>query len=135
MGMYKQYVLNDFLFYSYWDEQFIYLIYYFIISFVITVSLIAAGFILSSKETSFEKISSYECGFEPFGDAHSIFNIQFFVVGILFMLFDLELAYLFPWVLNLGNISIFSFFIMFFFLILLTIGFIYEWKKGALDWL
>ena len=133
--MYKQYVLNDFLFYSYWDEQFIYLIYYFIISFAITVSLIAAGFILSSKETSFEKISSYECGFEPFGDAHSIFNIQFFVVGILFMLFDLELAYLFPWVLNLGNISIFSFFIMFFFLILLTIGFIYEWKKGALDWL
>ena len=115
MVMYKQYILNDFLFYSYWDEQFIYLIYYFIISFIITVALIAAGFILSSKETSFEKISSYECGFEPFGDAHSIFNIQFFVVGILFMLFDLELAYLFPWVLNLGNISIFSFFIMFFF--------------------
>ena len=133
--MYKQFLLNEFLFYSYWDEQIIYVLIYFTVSFLITTLLIGVGFSLSTKDISFEKISSYECGFEPFGDSHSIFNIQYFVVGILFMLFDLELAYLFPWVLNLGNLSIFSFFVMFLFLFLLTIGFIYEWNKGALDWL
>lgn len=69
---------------------------YFTVSFLITTLLIGVGFSLSTKDISFEKISSYECGFEPFGDSHSIFNIQYFVVGILFMLFDLELAYLFP---------------------------------------
>jgi NADH:ubiquinone oxidoreductase subunit 3 (subunit A) len=99
---------------------------YVFISFLLTIVLFIVGFILSPKNVSFEKTSSYECGFEPFGDAHSIFNIQFFVVGILFMLFDLELAYLFPWVLCLSTISLFSFFLMLFFLILLVIGFIYE---------
>jgi NADH-quinone oxidoreductase subunit A len=64
-----------------------------------------------------------------------VFNIQFFIVGILFMLFDLELAYIFPWIFNLGSLSIFCYFLMIFFLILLIIGFIYEWKKGALDWI
>jgi NADH:ubiquinone oxidoreductase subunit 3 (subunit A) len=93
---------------------------------VLTLVLFTAGFSLSPKEIQFEKTSAYECGFEPFGDAHSIFSIQFFVVGILFMLFDLELAYLFPWVFTLGNLSLFCFVLMFFFLILLIIGFIYE---------
>ena len=78
-----------------------------------TLVLFTVGFSLSPKEINFEKTSSYECGFEPFGDAHSIFNIQFFVVGILFMLFDLELAYLFPWVFSLGSLPLFSFFLMF----------------------
>lgn len=91
------------------------------------------AFYLSPKEVSFEKTSPYECGFEPFGDGHLIFNIQFFIVGILFMIFDLELAYLFPWVVHLGNLNFFSFFIMIFFLIFLIIGLVYEWKKGALD--
>ena len=112
-----------------------YLIFFIFISFVLTVILFVVGFSLSSKEVTFEKTSSYECGFEPFGDGHSIFNIQFFMVGILFMLFDLELAYLFPWSISIGNLPLFSFFLMFFFLVLLVIGFIYEWKKGALDWL
>jgi len=95
-------------------------------SFGLVLLLFFAGFILSPKETQFEKTSAYECGFEPFGDAHSIFSIQFFVVGILFMLFDLELAYLFPWVFCLGNLPIYCVALMFFFLILLVIGFIYE---------
>ena len=123
------------LFYSYWEDQYFYLIIYILISFLITFVLVFVGFILSPKESNFEKLSSYECGFEPFGEAHSVFSIQFFLVGILFMLFDLEVAYLFPWVIGLGHLSAFGFFLMFFFLILLVIGFVYEWKKGALDWL
>jgi NADH-quinone oxidoreductase subunit A len=95
-------------------------------SFILCCILFLLAIILSPKEVTFEKNSPYECGFEPFGDGHSIFNIQFFIVGILFMIFDLELAYLFPWVVNLGNLCFFSFFIMFFFLILLTIGLVYE---------
>lgn len=131
----KDFLLGQPLFYSYWEDQYIYLICYVFISLLLTIVLFGVGFSLSPKEISFEKTSSYECGFEPFGDAHSIFNIQFFIVGILFMLFDLELAYLFPWVFSLGSLPLFSFFLMLFFLILLVVGFIYEWKKGALDWL
>jgi NADH-quinone oxidoreductase subunit A len=102
-------------------------------SFTLCCILFLLAFCLSPKEVTFEKTSPYECGFEPFGDGHLIFNIQFFIVGILFMIFDLELAYLFPWIVNLGNLNFFSFFIMIFFLIILTIGLVYEWKKGALD--
>jgi NADH-quinone oxidoreductase subunit A len=76
----------------------------------LTCALFLVACILSSKAMSFEKGSPYECGFEPFGsDAHSVFNIQYFIVGILFMLFDLELAYLFAWALYLGTLSLFSF--------------------------
>lgn len=89
------YIINE-LFYGYWLEQYNYLVYYFGVSFFLVAILLFVGFSFSIKQPSFEKTSAYECGFEPFGDAHSIFNIQFFVVGILFMLFDLELAYLFP---------------------------------------
>lgn len=123
---------------SYWAEQYSYIVVFILISLILTIVLIGVGFLATRFQwikNEFEKQSPYECGFEPFGDAHSVFNIQFFVVGILFMIFDLELAYLFPWVIHLGNLSLFSFFLMVFFLILLTIGFIYEWKKGALDWL
>jgi len=135
MGMLSYFLLNDQLFYCYWEEQYNFLLFYLLICLILTLIILGLGFILSPKEIHFEKISSYECGFEPFGDSHKIFNIQFFVVGILFMLFDLELIYLFPWIVNLGNLSFFAFFLMVFFLILLIIGFIYEWKKGVLDWL
>lgn len=121
--------------YNYWNEQYSYIYIYIILSFFICCILFILAFILSPKETTFEKTSPYECGFEPFGEGHSIFNVQFFIVGILFMIFDLELAYLFPWIINLGNLSFFSFFVMLFFLILLTVGLVYEWKKGALDWI
>jgi len=87
---------QNFLVYAYSLEQQGYIYFYMLSSLILTVILLAVAFILSSKDTHFEKISPYECGFEPFGDAHSIFNIQFFIVGILFMLFDLELAFLFP---------------------------------------
>lgn len=133
--MFINYFFINELFYSYWGEQYNYLFYFFIFSLVLSNVLILVGFSFSLKNFSFEKTSAYECGFSPFGDSHSIFNIQFFIVGILFMLFDLELAYLFPWIINVGNLCIFSFFLMYFFLFFLIIGFIYEWKKGALDWL
>jgi NADH-quinone oxidoreductase subunit A len=127
--------MNNWVYYSYWNEQYIYIFYYIVFSFGLCFVLFLLAFILSPKEITFEKTSPYECGFEPFGDGHLIFNIQFFIVGILFMLFDLELAYLFPWMANIGNLNYFSFFIVVFFLILLTIGLIYEWKKGALNWI
>jgi NADH-quinone oxidoreductase subunit A len=97
-----------------------------LISFGLCSILFLLAFTLSPKELTFEKSSPYECGFEPFGDGHLTFNIQFFIVGILFMLFDLELAYLFPWIVNLGNLNFFSFFIVIYFLILLLLGLVYE---------
>lgn len=96
------------------------------VSLFLCLVLFGIAFTITPNEANFEKASPYECGFEPFGLTQSVFNIQFFIVGILFMIFDLELAYLFPWVLNLGNLSFFSCNLMFFFLILLTIGFVYE---------
>lgn len=90
---------------------------------------------VSSKKSNFEKNSPYECGFEPFGDSHLFFNISFFIVGILFLIFDLELIFILPWAVALGNLPIFSFWLMIYFIILFVVGFIYEWKKGALDWL
>ena len=81
-----------------------------------------------------EKLSQYECGFEAFGDARAKFDVRFYLVSILFIIFDLEVAFLFPWAVSLGTIGLFGFWSMMGFLGILTIGFIYEWKKGALDW-
>lgn len=81
-----------------------------------------------------DKLSQYECGFEAFGDARAKFDVRFYLVSILFIIFDLEVAFLFPWAVSLGKIGLFGFWSMMGFLAILTIGFIYEWKKGALDW-
>lgn len=81
-----------------------------------------------------QKLSQYECGFEAFGDARMKFDVRFYLVSILFIIFDLEVAFLFPWAISLGRIGLLGFWSMIGFLGVLTIGFIYEWKKGALDW-
>ena len=81
-----------------------------------------------------EKNSAYECGFEPFDDARGRFDVRFYLVAILFIIFDLEVAFLFPWAISLGGIGLVGFWAMVIFLGILTIGFIYEWKKGALEW-
>lgn len=81
-----------------------------------------------------EKLSPYECGFEAFDDARSRFNVRFYLVAILFIIFDLEIAFLFPWAISLKAIGLFGFASMMVFLTVLTIGFIYEWRKGALEW-
>jgi NADH-quinone oxidoreductase subunit A len=114
------------LYFYYWEEQFSYVFLFTFISFFLTFFFFLLAFILSKKDLSYEKLSPYECGFEPFEDGFSIFNIQFFIIGITFLIFDLELAYLFPWVVYLGSLNTFSFFIMFFFFFFLILGFIYE---------
>lgn len=90
--------------------------------------------VLTGQKPDTEKLSSYECGFEPFGDARGKFDVQFYLVSILFIIFDLEIAFLFPWAITLGATGFFGFWSMVVFLGVLTIGFIYEWKKGALEW-
>ena len=81
-----------------------------------------------------EKLSTYECGFEPFENARVKFDIRFYLVAILFIIFDLEVAFLFPWAITLGKIGVFGYISMMIFLAVLTVGFVYEWKKGALEW-
>jgi|TARA_B100000809_G_C14813331_1_gene414657 NADH-quinone oxidoreductase subunit A len=113
--------------------------YFSIILFIIIALLLSTGFIVvnflfSPKKPDPEKLSAYECGFEPFSDSRMEFDVRFYLVAILFIIFDLEIAFLFPWAISLGNIGLFGFISMMIFLFILTIGFIYEWKKGALDW-
>jgi NADH-quinone oxidoreductase subunit A len=86
------------------------------------------------KQFYSEKVSSYECGFDPFEDTRLKFDVRFYLVGILFIIFDLEIVFIFPWVTVLGEIRQFGFVTMLVFLLILTIGFVYEWGKGALDW-
>tara|TARA_B100000575_G_C22687071_1_gene417081 strand:- start:178 stop:546 length:369 start_codon:yes stop_codon:yes gene_type:complete len=110
-----------------------------IIIFLAIALLLSLGFLIlnyafSPKNPDPEKLSAYECGFEPFNDSRMEFDIRFYLVAILFIIFDLEIAFLFPWAITLGDIGYFGFFSMMLFLFILTIGFIYEWKKGALDW-
>ena len=90
--------------------------------------------ILGPSSPDSEKLSAYECGFEAFDDTRSKFDVKFYLVSILFIIFDLEIAFLFPWAISLGNIGLLGFSSMMIFLFILTIGFIYEWKNGALDW-
>ena len=104
------------------------------IALIFSVGAIMLSFALSPKNPSDEKLSPYECGFEPFHDARSKFYIRFYLVALLFIIFDLEVAFLFPWAVSLKFIGITGFLSMMFFLLILTIGFIYEWKKGALEW-
>lgn len=96
--------------------------------------MVIASMIVARQRPDSEKLSSYECGFEPFGDARRQFDVRFYLVAILFIIFDLEVAFLFPWAVSLAEIGTFGFWSMMIFLGILTIGFIYEWKKGALEW-
>lgn len=104
------------------------------IAMIMSFVMVGIPFIIAEKKPDTEKLSSYECGFEPFDDARSKFDIRFYLVTLLFIIFDLEIAFLFPWAISLGKIGVFGFWSMVTFLGILTIGFIYEWKKGALEW-
>ena len=104
------------------------------ISLILSLGFIVLNLLASPKNPDPEKLSAYECGFEPFNDSRMEFDIRFYLVAILFIIFDLEIAFLFPWAITLGNIGIFGFVSMMIFLSILTVGFIYELKKGALDW-
>ena len=100
----------------------------------IGLALLVAPFIVAYSNPDPEKVSAYECGFNAFDDARMKFDVRFYLVSILFIIFDLEVAFLFPWAVSLSDIGAFGFFSMVGFLGVLTIGFIYEWKKGALEW-
>jgi NADH-quinone oxidoreductase subunit A len=98
------------------------------------IAALAASYILARQRPNAEKISAYECGFDAFDDARGQFDVRFYLVAILFIIFDLEIAFLFPWAISLSDIGLFGFWSMMGFLGILTVGFIYEWKKGALEW-
>ena len=98
------------------------------------LALIVAALIIAPSKPDPEKLSAYECGFNAFDDARMQFDVRFYLVSILFIIFDLEVAFLFPWAITFGRIGLFGFWSMMIFLGVLTVGFIYEWKKGALEW-
>ncbi len=101
---------------------------------VIGLVLLALGFTLGRGSKDSEKLSPYECGFEAFEDARMKFDVRYYLVAILFIIFDLEIAFLFPWAISLDGIGLFGLLSMGVFLLVLVVGFIYEWKKGALEW-
>ena len=96
--------------------------------------MILGSLLVGKRNPDPNKLAAYECGFDAFSDARSKFDVRFYLVTLLFIIFDLEIAFLFPWAITLGQIGIFGFWSMVVFLSVLTVGFIYEWKKGALDW-
>jgi NADH-quinone oxidoreductase subunit A len=109
---------------------------FFILAVVMGIAMMAGAWFAARQNPDFEKNSPYECGFPPFSDSRMKFDVKFYLVSLLFIIFDLEVAFLFPWALVLDDMpnQIFAFWSMFVFLAVLTIGFIYEWKKGALEW-
>ncbi len=100
----------------------------------LAVVIVAASFIVARQHPDSEKLSAYECGFDAFQDARRQFDVRYYLVAILFIIFDLEVAFLFPWAISLGEIGVFGFWSMMVFLAILTVGFVYEWKQGALEW-
>jgi NADH-quinone oxidoreductase subunit A len=100
----------------------------------VSIAMVAASVLVARQRPYGEKLSPYECGFDPFVDARVRFDVRYYLVAILFIIFDLEVAFLFPWAVSLGDIGMLGFWSMIVFLAVLTVGFIYEWKKGALEW-
>ena len=100
----------------------------------ISFAFLLIPFLIAPSKPDPEKLSAYECGFNAFSDARMKFDVRFYLVSLLFIIFDLEVAFLFPWAITLGKTGVFAFWSMMVFLAVLTIGFIYEWKKGALEW-
>ena len=121
-------MLTDFL------KDYLSIIIFIFVALGLSIGFIVLNFLFSPRKPDPEKLSAYECGFEAFGDSRMEFDVRFYLVAILFIIFDLEIAFLFPWAISLGNLGTLGFWSMMIFLFVLTIGFVYEWKKGALDW-
>ena len=115
-------------------SEYLSIIVFLFISLLLSIGFIAINYLASPKNPDPEKLSTYECGFEAFSDSRIQFDIRFYLVAILFIIFDLEIAFLFPWAISLSSIGLLGFYSMMIFLFTLTIGFIYEWKKGVLEW-
>ena len=110
------------------------IVIFMIVAFGISGAMVLGSLLVAKQKPDPEKNSAYECGFEAFGDARTKFDVRFYLVTLLFIIFDLEIAFLFPWAISLKQIGLLGFWSMMVFLGVLTVGFIYEWKKGALDW-
>ena len=121
-------MLTDFL------KDYLSILIFLFVALSLSVGFIVLNYLFSPKKPDPEKLSAYECGFDAFNDSRMEFDVRFYLVAILFIIFDLEIAFLFPWAISLGNIGLVGFCSMMIFLFILTVGFIYEWKKGALDW-
>jgi len=104
------------------------------VALAIAAVLLLTPFVVAYKQPDPEKLSAYECGFNAFDDARMTFDVRYYLVAILFIIFDLEVSFLFPWAVSFGDLGLFGFWSMMVFLGVLTIGFIYEWRKGALEW-
>jgi len=115
-------------------ENYLPVLVFILVGIVFGVGPLVAGFVIGPRRPYDEKLSPYECGFEPFGDARAPFDVRYYLVAILFILFDLEIAFLFPWAVVLDQIGLAGFLAMMVFLAILVVGFVYEWKKGALEW-
>ena len=115
-------------------SEYLSIIIFLFISLLLSIGFIVINYIASPRNPDPEKLSAYECGFEAFDNARIEFDVRFYLVAILFIIFDLEIAFLFPWAISLGNIGLLGFYSMMTFLFILTVGFVYEWKKGALEW-
>ena len=121
-------MLVDFL------KDYLSIIIFLFVALSLSIGFIVLNFLFSPKNPDPEKLSAYECGFEAFSDSRMEFDVRFYLVAILFIIFDLEIAFLFPWAISLGSLGALGFWSMMIFLFILTVGFVYEWKKGALDW-
>ena len=115
-------------------QDYLPLIIFVAVAAAIGLVLLIAPFIVAYQQPDPEKLSAYECGFNAFDDARMKFDVRYYLVAILFIIFDLEVSFLFPWAVAFGEIGVFGFWAVMAFLAVLTIGFIYEWRKGALEW-
>ena len=115
-------------------DNYLPILVFIVIAGVIAVAMVGGSLLAARQKPYAEKLSAYECGFEAFDDARRRFDVRFYLVAILFIIFDLEVAFLFPWAVSLSDIGLFGFLSMVGFLFVLTVGFVYEWCKGALDW-
>ena len=115
-------------------SQYLPILIFLVVASVVSVAAVSMSLLMGKQKPDSEKVSAYECGFEAFGDARSKFDVRFYLVAILFIIFDLEVAFLFPWAVSFYDLGLAGFGSMMCFLGVLTVGFIYEWKKGALEW-
>ena len=115
-------------------ENYLPVLLFILVGVAVGIGPLVVGKLLGPSRPDAEKLSPYECGFEPFEDARMKFDVRYYLVAILFILFDLEIAFLFPWAVALDAIGFVGFLAMMFFLAILVVGFVYEWSKGALDW-
>ena len=115
-------------------QQYLPLVVFIGVALAIVLALLVAPFLVAYRQPDPEKLSAYECGFNAFDDARMKFDVRFYLVAILFIIFDLEVTFLFPWAVVFGKLGAYGFWSMMAFLAVLTIGFVYEWRKGALEW-